>query len=88
MIFIKRPWINSGEKQTTPRNTVNDSISIDTYECNGCGSCVALCPNVFQMDAAGEKAEVIAPDTPITAAIEEAAAYCPAGCILLVKGHF
>lgn len=67
---------------------MNDSISIDTYECNGCGSCVALCPDVFQMDAAGEKAEVIAPDTPITAAIEEAAAYCPAGCILLVKGHF
>jgi len=49
---------------------------------------VALCPDVFRMDAAGEKAEVIAPDTPITAAIKEAAAYCPAGCILLVTGHF
>lgn len=65
---------------------MQDSISIDTYQCNGCGSCVVLCPGVFQMDAAGEKAEVVAPDTAVTAAIEEAAAFCPAGCILLVKG--
>lgn len=67
---------------------MQNSISIDTYECNGCGSCVVLCPDVFQMDAAGEKAMVIVPDTPITAAVEEAAAYCPAKCILLVEGHF
>lgn len=48
---------------------------------------MALCPEVFRLDAAGEKAEVITPEAVITAAIEEAAAYCPAACIVLVKGN-
>jgi ferredoxin len=64
-----------------------DSISIDTYECNGCGSCVEICPDIFRMNEAGEKAEVIAPHNEITSLIEEAAAYCPAKCISLVYGQ-
>lgn len=33
-------------------------ITVDKETCIGCGSCVALCPDVFQLDANG-KAEVI-----------------------------
>lgn len=64
---------------------MKDSISIDTYECNGCGSCVEICPDIFVMDETGEKAAVINPNAEITPRIEEAAAYCPAKCILLTK---
>lgn len=62
---------------------MKETISLDTYECNGCGSCVEICPDIFKMDEAGEKAEVIRPDAAITARIEEAAAYCAAKCISL-----
>jgi ferredoxin len=31
-------------------------ITIDGEECIGCGSCVELCPDVFQMQADEEKA--------------------------------
>ncbi len=57
------------------------SISIDTYECNGCGSCVEICPEVFQMDENGEKAVVVNSAAEITSRAEEAAAYCPSKCI-------
>ncbi|MEN8190919.1 MAG: ferredoxin [Thermodesulfobacteriota bacterium] len=57
------------------------SISIDVYECNGCGSCVEICPEVFVMDESGEKATLIEPDAEITEKVEEAAAYCPQECI-------
>ncbi|MBV5305196.1 MAG: ferredoxin, partial [Desulfobulbaceae bacterium] len=40
---------------------MKETISLDTYECNGCGSCVEICPDIFKMDEAGEKAEVICP---------------------------
>jgi ferredoxin len=60
-----------------------ESLSIDTYECNGCGSCVEICPEIFQMDESGEKAAVKDPTVAISPAIEEAAAYCPAKCIAL-----
>ncbi|MCX5869720.1 MAG: ferredoxin [Deltaproteobacteria bacterium] len=65
---------------------MKDLISIDTYECNGCGSCVEICPDVFMMDETGEKAAVINPNAEITPRLEEAAAYCPAKCISLPKG--
>jgi len=35
------------------------------------------------MAASGDKAEIIDPTAAISAAVEEAAAYCPAKCILL-----
>lgn len=65
---------------------MKDSISIDTYECNGCGSCVEVCPESFRMDESGEKVELIDPDGAITPRIEKAAAYCPAKCISCTKG--
>ncbi len=57
------------------------SIIIDVYECNGCGSCVEICPEVFAMDEAGEKAFLIDPDAEVTDKVEEAAAYCAQKCI-------
>ncbi len=33
-------------------------ITVDKETCIGCGSCVALCPDTFQLDADG-KSEVI-----------------------------
>ncbi|MBU0665662.1 MAG: ferredoxin [Proteobacteria bacterium] len=64
---------------------MKQTISIDAYECNGCGSCVEICPEIFRMDGNGEKGEVITPNIEITPQIEEAAAYCPAKCISFTK---
>jgi ferredoxin len=57
------------------------SIVIDVYECNGCGSCVEICPEVFAMDEDGEKAYLTDPDAEVTDKVEEAAAYCAQKCI-------
>ena len=57
------------------------SILIDSYECNGCGSCVEICPEVFVLDDS-EKATLIDSEAEITEKVEEAAAYCPQKCIL------
>jgi len=57
------------------------SIIIDVYECNGCGSCVEICPDVFAMDDDGEKAYLIDFDARVTEKVEEAAAYCAQKCI-------
>jgi ferredoxin len=40
------------------REKIHFMITVDKETCIGCGSCVALCPDVFQLDANG-KAEVI-----------------------------
>ncbi len=57
------------------------SIIIDVYECNGCGSCVEICPDIFAMDDDGEKACLIDSDAEVTEKVEEAAAYCAQKCI-------
>ena len=59
-------------------------IIIDTYLCNGCGSCVEICPGVFKMDELSEKAVLINPKPEITDKVLEAIAYCPESCIELV----
>jgi ferredoxin len=56
------------------------SIIIDVYECNGCGSCVEICPEVFVLDD-GEKATLVDSNAEVTEKVEEAAAYCPKKCI-------
>lgn len=57
------------------------SISIDTYLCNGCATCVEMCPDIFRLDEVTEKAELIITDPDITDAVHLAAAYCPEKCI-------
>ena len=57
------------------------SIFIDVYECNGCGSCVEICPELFIMDESAHKAVLLEPEAEITEKVEEAMAYCPEKCI-------
>ncbi len=62
---------------------MKELVVIDTYECNGCGSCVSLCPDVFEMDQTGDKALVREQPLEITPDLEKAAAFCPQVCIIL-----
>jgi len=57
------------------------SIIIDVYECNGCGSCVEICPEVFGMNDDGDKAVLLDSEAAISDKVEEAAAYCAQKCI-------
>ena len=59
-------------------------IVIDTFLCNGCGSCVELCPAVFRLNESTEEAELVTVDPEITDDVKQAAAYCPAQCIEVV----
>jgi ferredoxin len=56
-------------------------IIIDSYLCNGCGACIEICPEVFQMDEITEKAILVALEPEITDAVLQAASYCPEKCI-------
>ena len=56
-------------------------IIIDTYQCSGCETCVEMCPDVFCIDEATEKAALIHTAPEITDALRQAAAYCPEKCI-------
>ncbi|WP_419787989.1 ferredoxin [Pseudodesulfovibrio sp.] len=52
------------------------AIVIDPDECIGCESCVEICPDVFEMDDDGEKAQVI--NSSSTAdCVDEAIETCP-----------
>jgi len=64
---------------------LKNSISLDSYLCNGCGSCVEICPAIFKMDETGEKAVVINANPEVTDLLEEAASFCPAKCIAITK---
>lgn len=55
-------------------------IVIDEDECEGCESCVELCPDVFEFDEDSEKARVIAPESE-DECVEEAMDNCPVDCI-------
>ncbi|BCS87263.1 ferredoxin [Pseudodesulfovibrio sediminis] len=55
-------------------------IVVDQDECIGCESCVELCPDVFEMDADGEKALVIAEDSDADC-VNEAIETCPTEAI-------
>ena len=65
------------DKITKP---MTKTIIIDVYECNGCGACVEICPEVFAMNDV-EKAVLINSDAEVTEKVEEAAAYCAQKCI-------
>ncbi|MCI5124216.1 MAG: ferredoxin [Candidatus Electrothrix sp. AR5] len=60
-------------------------ISIDTYQCSGCETCVEMCPDVFRMDEATEKAALVDTSPPITDAVRQAAAFCPEKCIEILE---
>jgi ferredoxin len=56
-------------------------IVIDGYRCSGCGTCVEICPDVFQLDSLAEKAELVTVTPAVTDLVYQAAAFCPEKCI-------
>jgi ferredoxin len=55
-------------------------VVIDERECDGCETCVALCPEVFELDEDAEVVKVINPEADADC-IEDAIDACPAECI-------
>lgn len=53
---------------------------VDFDLCEGCGSCVEVCPEVFELQD-DEKAHVIGPDKCDTCDCQEAADICPVEAI-------
>lgn len=54
--------------------------AVDYETCIGCGSCVELCPEVFELRS-DEKAWVIGPDKCYTCNCQEALDICPVQAI-------
>ena len=55
-------------------------LVIDAQECEGCETCVELCPEVFEFDEDAEVAKVINPESE-DECVEEAIDSCPVECI-------
>jgi ferredoxin len=58
---------------------------VDWDTCVGCGSCVELCPEVFEVRD-DEKAYIIGGDKCNTCSCQEAADICPVQAITIVEG--
>lgn len=63
-------------------------VSIDQTKCVACGSCVAICPEVFEMKEDGTvnvKSEYIGKDIPqeLEAKVREAHDMCPSTAIVI-----
>ena len=56
-------------------------VFIDEEECIGCGSCVEICDEVFQMNDETDKAEVVKAEGGPEDQVEEAIDTCPVSCI-------
>lgn len=57
-------------------------IKVDKDKCIGCGTCVAIAPKTFKLEADG-KAEVIEPPGDDKVTIKEAVDSCPVDAIEL-----
>ncbi|ADH86952.1 ferredoxin [Desulfurivibrio alkaliphilus] len=61
-------------------------VLLDTYECNGCGGCAELCPDIFRMDETGDKARLLVADClPLTPELAEVVKLCAQQCIVLER---
>jgi ferredoxin len=69
------------EIQREKETNMSKTVYIDEEECIGCGSCVEICPEVFQMQEGEEKAEVIKPEGGPENLVQEAIDTCPVSCI-------
>ncbi|MBI5158965.1 ferredoxin [Candidatus Micrarchaeota archaeon] len=59
-------------------------VEVDKDACIGCGACVAICPDVFEMNDEG-KSMVKTPEVDDSSCAEQAANGCPVQCIHLKK---
>jgi ferredoxin len=55
-------------------------VIIDEEECEGCETCVELCPDVFEFDEDIQKAKVINPEADDDC-VQDAIDSCPVECI-------
>ena len=60
---------------------MNHKIELDKFHCKGCGACEEVAPDVFKMDEAGEKADIINEEAGDLETLELAAVICPTKCI-------
>jgi len=58
-------------------------VVIDADECVACGTCVEICPDVFEMDDGDDAARVIKATGGPEDQIQEAIDSCPVQCIFL-----
>ncbi len=56
-------------------------VCVDEDECIGCGTCEAICPEVFKLDTDKGKSQVIKPEGGPEDLIDEAIEACPVSCI-------
>jgi ferredoxin len=56
-------------------------VVVDQELCIGCGTCVGLCPDVFELDEALGKSQVIMPEGGDEQCIQEAIDSCPVSAI-------
>jgi len=55
------------------------NVEVDQEACIGCGQCIEICPEVFQMIA--DKAMAMNPEKSDSCDIDEAVELCPANAI-------
>ncbi len=61
--------------------TVERKLAVDPQRCRGCGRCVRLAPDNFQMSLTTRKAQVISQENLGGAEVQEAISSCPASAI-------
>lgn len=59
----------------------NVKITIDQEKCIGCGTCAAMCPDVFKIDDTTARATVIKPEGSETCNARKTAKTCPVEAI-------
>ncbi|MGV1099622.1 ferredoxin [Thiovibrio sp. JS02] len=60
-------------------------VTIDTYRCNSCETCVEICPEIFRMNEALGKAEPRDGKVECSESLHLAAAMCPEKCIEITE---
>jgi len=58
---------------------------IDTYRCNGCGTCTEIDPEDFRINENMEKAELVDHEDGFRGQVEMAVSMCPKQCIEITE---
>ena len=84
--MMPKAGLRSTAKGNPPINTEGGKMKrpeVDREVCIGCGTCVGICPEVFELR--DDKSWVIAPDKCNTCNCQEAVDSCPVEAIRLVE---